>query len=279
MIGKIKKKASMLTARREISPFQSEPDMQEAWRRICRRLRAELGEEVFSSWFGRLELDSVVDGLAHLSVPTRFLKSWIQAHYADRLRRALADELGQVVGVALSLRSSARATAPRPALRVAEAEPAHVVSPAAPTETVQPFFAAPARETARDAQGDALGGSPLDRRMTFANFLIGRSNQLAHAAAQRVATHRPGQPLLYNPLYIHASVGLGKTHLVQAVAHAASESGRRVTYLTAEKFMYGFVAALKGAEHASPSRKSFARHRRARHRRCCSFCRASRSQA
>jgi chromosomal replication initiator protein len=245
MIGKIKKKASMLTARREISPFQSEPDMQEAWRRICRRLRAELGEEVFSSWFGRLELDSVVDGLAHLSVPTRFLKSWIQAHYADRLRRALADELGQVVGVALSLRSSARATAPRPALRVAEAEPAHVVSPAAPTETVQPFFAAPARETARDAQGDALGGSPLDRRMTFANFLIGRSNQLAHAAAQRVATHRPGQPLLYNPLYIHASVGLGKTHLVQAVAHAASESGRRVTYLTAEKFMYGFVAALK----------------------------------
>ena len=235
----------MLTARREIPPLQSEPDMQEAWRRICRRLRAELGEEVFNSWFGRLELDNVADGLAHLSVPTRFLKSWIQAHYADRLRRALADEFGQVVGVALSLRGSARTPTPRPALRVAEAEPAHVVSPAAAAETVQPFFAPTARETARDAQGDALGGSPLDRRMTFANFLIGRSNQLAHAAAQRVATHRPGQPLLYNPLYIHASVGLGKTHLVQAVAHAASESGRRVTYLTAEKFMYGFVAALK----------------------------------
>jgi chromosomal replication initiator protein len=246
-MGDPKTKAMMLTARRESLPLQSGSDLQDAWRRVCRRLRAELGEEVFNSWFGRLELEAIESGLAHLSVPTRFLKSWIQAHYADRLRRALADEFADVTGVALTLRSSARAAAPRPALRIAETEPARVDRPRTIVEAVQPPTPAPvpAREIPREFQSDALGGSPLDRRMTFANFLVGRSNQLAHAAAQRVATHQPGQPLLYNPLYIHAPVGLGKTHLVQAVAHAAADSGRRVTYLTAEKFMYGFVAALK----------------------------------
>ena len=74
---------------------------------------------------------------------------------------------------------------------------------------------------------------------------MGRSNQLAHVAAQRVASASAGDALLYSPLYIHAAVGLGKTHLLQATAHAVTEGGRRVIYLTAERFMYGFVAALK----------------------------------
>jgi chromosomal replication initiator protein len=94
-------------------------------------------------------------------------------------------------------------------------------------------------------EAETLAGSPLDRRLIFANFLVGASNQLAHAAAQRLALAAPGDPLLFNPLYLHASVGLGKTHLLQAVAHAASSAKHRVIYLTAERFMYGFVAALK----------------------------------
>ena len=92
---------------------------------------------------------------------------------------------------------------------------------------------------------DALASSPLDRRLTFASFVVGKSNQLACLAAQRVAEAAPGDPPLYSPLYIHAAVGLGKTHLLQATAHAVTEAGRRVIYLTAERFMYGFVAALK----------------------------------
>jgi chromosomal replication initiator protein len=95
------------------------------------------------------------------------------------------------------------------------------------------------------ADANGLSGSPLDKRFTFASFLVGSSNQLAHAAAMRTARTRPGDPILFNPLYIHASVGLGKTHLLQAIAHEAGASARRVIYLTAEKFMYGFVAALK----------------------------------
>ena len=240
----------MLTARREPATLSSVSDIfSECWPRVCRRLRAELGEDVFTSWFGRLELDGVDSGFAQLSVPTKFLKSWIQAHYTDKLRQILADELGPLSGVTLVVRSSARPTAPRPLLRVAdagvEAASAGAAAQAPMIAEIAPARPIATRDAAREPLSEALGGSPLDRRMTFSNFLVGRSNQLAHAAAMRVATAKPGEPLLYNPLYLHASVGLGKTHLVQAVAHAASEAGRRVIYLTAEKFMYGFVAALK----------------------------------
>ena len=96
------------------------------------------------------------------------------------------------------------------------------------------------------ANHEALGGSPLDPRLTFGSFVIGRSNTLAHAAARQVAEGRRGDAVMFNPLYIHAGVGLGKTHLLQAVTWAGnSGTERKVLYLTAEKFMYGFVAALK----------------------------------
>src|SRR5262249_27547003 len=93
---------------------------------------------------------------------------------------------------------------------------------------------------------DALGGSPLDPRLTFDSFVVGRSNSLAHAAAKQVAQGRRGDAVMFNPLYIHAGVGLGKTHLLQSLAWAGNASSeRKVLYLTAERFMYGFVAALK----------------------------------
>src|SRR5437762_982970 len=96
------------------------------------------------------------------------------------------------------------------------------------------------------ASHDALGGSPLDPRLTFASFVIGRSNTLAHAAARQVAEGRRGDPVMFNPLYIHAGVGLGKTHLLQATTWAGNNGAeRKVLYLTAEKFMYGFVSALR----------------------------------
>ena len=86
---------------------------------------------------------------------------------------------------------------------------------------------------------DALGGSPLDPRLTFETFVVGRSNTLAHAAAKQVAQGRRGDVVMFNPLYIHAGVGLGKTHLLQSLAWAGNTSTeRKVLYLTAEKFMY-----------------------------------------
>jgi chromosomal replication initiator protein len=139
--------------------------------------------------------------------------------------------------VTIDVRSGVRVARPRVATPAPQAA-APRLNDAAVLRLVTP----PPAVSAPDR--DLLAGSPLDRRLTFASFAIGRSNQLAHAAAQRIA-ESAGEAPLYNPLYLHAAVGLGKTHLLHAIAHAATDSGKRVIYLTAERFMYGFVAALK----------------------------------
>ncbi len=227
--------------------------------RICRRLRIELGDDVFSSWFGRLELDELSETSAYLSVPTKFLKSWIQSHYAEKIQKALIGEFPSVSSVTIAVRSSTR---PMPGRRPGPMERANKSDARTEGDKAPPPPSAYGRSEVRlavesktperlakasvdGAEAEIYVGSPLDRRLNFSNFLVGKSNQLAHAAAQRVASTEPGEPLTYNPLYLHASVGLGKTHLLQAVAHAASDVTRRVIYLTAEKFMYGFVSALK----------------------------------
>jgi len=216
--------------------------MTEAWDRVRRRLRAELGEDVFSSWFARVEIASVVDGVAYLTVPTRFLKSWLEAHYAERLQVNCQAELGAANGVVLSVRQVSRDTASAPARDV----PAPGAKPAGPAPVAA--FAAPRSGSvpATSADSDLVDacGTLLDRRMTFANFIVGKSNQLAFAAAERIAA-APAGSTPYNPLYLHAGVGLGKTHLLQAIAQEARSQGKRVAYFTADRFMYGFVAALK----------------------------------
>ena len=80
--------------------------LDEPWKRCVSRLRAELGEDVFSSWFGRLELESVVNRQARFTVPTRFLKSWIESHYLDRIRAALDGEIGDIAELVIGVRSS-----------------------------------------------------------------------------------------------------------------------------------------------------------------------------
>jgi chromosomal replication initiator protein len=217
----------------------------DVWARVKRRLRAELGEDVFASWFGRLELEAVVDGCAHLTVPTRFLKSWIEAHYADRVLTVYRSEAAQVERVSIGVRSALSRDAAGPRRVMMEGprlgQGGGAVPRMAPPIDAKAFAAALPDE--RNEASD-LGGAPLDTRLTFDSFIIGRSNALAHAAADRVARHQGGQAL-YNPLYLHAGVGLGKTHLLHAIGHEARTQGRRVIYLTADRFMYGFVASLK----------------------------------
>jgi chromosomal replication initiator protein len=229
----------------------SGPDTVAAWARVKRRLRAELGEDVFASWFARLELVEVLDGTARLTVPTRFLKSWIESHYLDRVLNTFRSEVETVSRLDVSVRGPSAAARPVPSV------PKTASSAASPLARLQAAGSSmPSHgdglnvsegESAQAPRGEAggdLNGAPLDNRLTFASFVVGRSNALAHAAAERVARH-DGQGALYNPLYFHAGVGLGKTHLLHGIGHAARESGRRVIYLTADRFMYGFVNALK----------------------------------
>jgi chromosomal replication initiator protein len=223
------------------------PSLAEAWRRCCERLRAEVGDDVFNSWFGRLTLESLASGQARLSVPTRFLKSWIDTHYLGHISAALNAQVGSVAQVLTFVRCSAPAEGPAKGapMGCATAAKAPAQSPDPFGRGAPPIRRAPSRTAVSPMVSDALTGSPLDRRLTFATFQVGRSNQLAFSAAQRVADHNNGGTPAFCPLYVHSAVGLGKTHLLQAVAHTAGQQGRSVIYLTAERFMYGFVAALQ----------------------------------
>jgi chromosomal replication initiator protein len=209
----------------------------ECWSRVKGRLRAEVGEAIYTSWFARMELESVEADTARISVPTRFLKSWIQSHYVERLLSCWQFEQPAVRRIDLSVRSAViRSIAPC-AMRAPDALP---VERRDAGRIDLKVLAAPA------AVPDANGGSPLDPRLSFETFVVGRSNTLAHAACKQVAIARRADAVMFNPLFIHAGVGLGKTHLLQAVAVKINSGGERTAlYLTAERFMYGFASALR----------------------------------
>jgi chromosomal replication initiator protein len=214
---------------------------QDRWSRVKGRLKAEVGDDIFSSWFARMDLEAVENETVRLSVPTRFLKSWVQSHYSDRVLSCWQAEEGTVQRIELTVRSAVlRSNTAKPKPEAMEA-PRDQRAPRLDGGHELRGVAAPV-----SAAHDALGGSPLDPRLTFESYVVGRSNTLAHAAAKQVAVARRGDVVMFNPLYIHAGVGLGKTHLLHAVTWAGNASGeRKVLYLTAEKFMYGFVSALK----------------------------------
>ena len=236
-----------------IPPGEFSNEDYQRWERVRRRLRGELGDAVYNSWFTRLELDHLASGVLHLTVPTKFLKSWMQSHYLDRIKTRVASEFQPVDRVSIDVRSPTRKAKPRDAN--SDKESASLASPPGSSPGAAPARVAafmPADGAARRAAAKAgarpelevFAGSPLDRRLSFSTFLVGPSNQLAYSAACRVAEARCGQAPMYNPLYIHAAVGLGKTHLLQALAHAANDNKLRVIYLTAEKFMSSFVSSL-----------------------------------
>jgi chromosomal replication initiator protein len=211
---------------------------QEGWARVKGRLRAEVGDDVYSSWFARMDLEAIEDGTVRLSVPTRFLKSWIQSHYAERVLACWQAEQAQVGRIELIVRSAVlRSAIVRPK---AEIERGGETGHFGANGHARPLSAGDA------GVHESLGGSPLDPRLTFDTFMVGRSNTLAQAAARQVAVAKRSDPVMFNPFYIHAGVGLGKTHLLQAITWAGNAAGeRKVLYLTAEKFMYGFVSALR----------------------------------
>ena len=214
---------------------------QEHWTRVRDRLRVEVGDNVYSSWFARMDLEGIEGDTVKLSVPTRFLKSWIASHYTEKVMSCWQAEQPAISRIEITVRSAVM----RPL--AAKAAPAQNAGADA-RDRRQELNGAEVRIGAApiSAVHEALGGSPLDPRLTFDSFIVGRSNTLAHAAAKQVAQARRGDSVMFNPLYIHAGVGLGKTHLLQSLAWAGNACAeRKVLYLTAERFMYGFVAALR----------------------------------
>ena len=210
--------------------------MSAAWERVRDKLRAEFGDAAFKSWLAPIELDACTGGRAVISAPTRFMRDWVNRHYLERITQLLREDDGGLRAVELVVRGA-------PVTQAA----AHAPSQAAVAAPVAAKAAArsPARSALRTSTGAREDiSAPLDPRFQFDNFIVGKSNEFAYAAARRVA-ESPTVP--FNPLFLYGGVGLGKTHLMHAIAWhiRKADPDRRVIYLSAEKFMYQFIRALR----------------------------------
>ncbi len=217
-------------------------------------LRVRLGDDIYSSWFGSLEFDEFDGRMVRASVPVKFLKNWIQSHYSDDLLQCCAAEFTGVERVEVTLRQPGFANGrPSEAMGQALARNKAAVSGPEPVTTearrVQVQPPGPGAMMGR-TYVNGFEGSPLDPRYTFDSFVVGPANRMAHAAAIQVAETVFAEERGFNPLYLHASVGLGKTHLQHAIAWEVKRRAPKanVLYLTAERFRYQFVEAIKSQD-------------------------------
>jgi chromosomal replication initiator protein len=196
-----------------------------SWEEIKPLLHKEFGTAAFKSWITPIAPQSFNNGVLELAVATRFMRDWVKTHYADRIRQLWAQNFGAITRVDVVI--SALSAEKNGAAAVSLDHPANTNENANETLSIT----------------DTLS-SPLDVRFTFDNFVVGKPNELAHAAARRVAD---SDSVAFNPLFLYGGVGLGKTHLMHAIAWAirARSPQRKVLYMSAEKFMYQFVRALR----------------------------------
>ncbi len=206
-------------------------DLAAQWQRVRARLHSEVGDAAFRNWLKPVVLTDVADGLVRLAVPTPFLRDRVEGHYADRLRALWTGENPEVRDVQVEVRADA---------------PGAGIAPApADNDTGAPAAGGDRDGESETAGDDALDlGAALDPRFTFDRFVVGKPNEFAYAAACRVAE---GHNAAFNPVFLYGGVGLGKTHLMHAIAWDIRERdpSRQVLYLSAEKFMYRFVRALR----------------------------------
>lgn len=219
----------------------AEPSAEAAeWNRVKLHLKREFGDSAYKSWVNPIAFDGIANGAVNLKVPTRFMRDWVITHYAERIRALYKGENPDIskvlVDVELSIQTSVsdigvkddRSVNPIPN----NANPIAHQQGAASQSFGDPFSA------------------PLDPRYTFENFVVGKPNEFAYAAARRVAET---DLVSFNPLFLYGGVGLGKTHLMHAIAWQirSRSPNRRVVYLSAEKFMYSFVRALRNHDTVS----------------------------
>jgi len=186
---------------------------QTIWSDVLATLKSALGANNFSSWIEPLELTELTEGVAFFDVPTSFIGNYVSQNFGDQIIHQFKKRGEHVERLQFSVPSQKRAMAK--------------VKPAAKSNMV-----------------DRANGAPLDARFTFDTFVVGKPNELAHAAARRVAE---GGPVTFNPLFLYGGVGLGKTHLMHAIAHELKQRSPElnVLYLSAEQFMYRFITALR----------------------------------
>ena len=194
-------------------------DVDISWDLIRSELKKSLDKDTFQNWIKPIHFESQIDTSLTLSVHTRFLRDWIIKNYASVIKRSYLDQGVTIDKLAILVKENNNRIIPG-------------------TEVVFQD-----KEDEDDQYYDDIS-APLDPQFTFDNFIVGKPNELAYAAAQRVAQ---SEVVSFNPLFLYGGVGLGKTHLMHAVAWNIKKRNpkKNVVYLTAEKFMYQFIKALR----------------------------------
>jgi chromosomal replication initiator protein len=196
----------------------------ELWGQIREELLTTVGKNNYVNWIEPLEFSELRDGVATFHVPTHFMGNWVSRNFGDAIHHILVKSGQKVTRLSFSVPTEPLRRNLAPVLAEPESPVASVPAPA------------------RDDSD--MPGAPLDQRFTFETFVVGKPNELAHAAARRVAE---GGVVTFNPLFLYGGVGLGKTHLMHAIAWQLQKQRPelRVVYLSAEQFMYRFVQALR----------------------------------
>ena len=211
-----------------MTPATPDTSASTLWSAVSLELQQTLAAPTYSAWFGRASARSLTAETLEVEVPNEFVRGWISGHFMDLVTSAAATVNGTPLEVSI----------------VVGVEDAPIAAPPAPSET--PAAATPVATpvVAIPAPARAERVAPLNRDATFDTFVIGPSNRFAHAAALAVA-EAPSQA--YNPLFIHGPTGLGKTHLLQAIAHYVTTSTPDMTacYVTCEAFTNDFIEALR----------------------------------
>jgi chromosomal replication initiator protein len=207
---------------------------QDTWGHVRGELLKSVGKNNFSAWIEPITFNTVKDRTAHFHVPTNFIGTWVSQHFSDVILRHLISAGLSVDRVHFAVDAGSVSLAP-------------VNANAAPTKKPAPArTGAPAVQTA----SRELPESTLNPNLTFTHFVVGKPNELAHAAARRVAE---GGTVSFNPLFLYGGVGLGKTHLMHAIAWELRQRQPqlKVVYLSAEQFMYRFIRALRDQDTIS----------------------------
>jgi chromosomal replication initiator protein len=195
---------------------------QEKWGQLRQQLLKTVGQNNYTTWIEPLNFRGLDDGIATFDVPTNFMGNYLSQNFSDLILHALKAEDDSIRRLSFSVVANS------------QQRPSAIDAPAATAPVTPP----------RAAAHSALATAPLDRRFTFDSFVVGKPNELAHAAARRVAE---AGPVTFNPLFLYGGVGLGKTHLMHAIAWELQtrRPDLNVLYLSAEQFMYRFVQALR----------------------------------
>ncbi len=201
--------------------------MDDSWRKIRLKLKSKLGKNIFKNWIEALDLVKIEKKSAFFNVPNSFIANWIDRNYTDIIIETFKNEEIFIDEISFDYKNynSLSFAGEENTYKIRDNNLSHL-------------------KNSFDNKNIELPSSPLDKRFTFERFVVGKPNELAHAAAKRVSETGP---VTFNPLFLYGGVGLGKTHLMHAIAWQIKKTNpsSRMLYLSAEQFMYRFVQALR----------------------------------